>query len=630
VRRLILPGIPFVLSMALSLSTAGGHLYWQDSGLFLVAVKELGILYPPGFVLYLLLCKAWTLVLWWVDFTYAVHLFSATCSALAAGTIAVAVRDLLATKGPVFHNAEEGGPLAEWSGVSIGCLAASGYTFWAAAILAKVYAFYFLILSLLLWRMIRADESGKPRDFTILAVLIGLAWQAHPSSVNSGMALVLFVAFHRRVVGWRGIAWRTGLAATCALGPLLLLPLLRGPGSGSLMLGNPTGWDGFWDYASGARFTHIPGVFGLAGSRVASVGRYFWEEFLGIGTLLVGAGIWILWNDNRRLLFGLAVWVVPVLAVTVLFKLEGQHDHWMLAAWIPLWGVAGIGLSLVGKIRETAVLLALIGTVWAVLANRKDLDQRDYTLAEGLGEYYLKALPENASFATASDDVYGSVLYLKSIRGERPDVFLPSPFVGTSFAGGAGVDVFFERPQDPRALGTLTPDGPLYRRGTGEIGNWKEPIPAEELPPLFRRARGQFVERTSTQVRVRPEPYEKRFLRVLLLARKNRAAGLFHKGEHAEAARLYESILALDPEMIEEPTVVFPLAILEVSLKRNDRAEARFKSALSLDLEPEQRARAYYFLAALCGSRPEAAEWREKAMASPDLAPELRRMLQGR
>ena len=84
-KRLVLPGIPFILSLALSLSTAGSHLYWQDSGLFLVAIKELGVLYPPGFVLYLLLCKAWTLLLFFVDFTLAVALFSSLCAALAAG-----------------------------------------------------------------------------------------------------------------------------------------------------------------------------------------------------------------------------------------------------------------------------------------------------------------------------------------------------------------------------------------------------------------------------------------------------------------------------------------------------------------------------------------------------------------
>ncbi|HVR87345.1 MAG TPA: DUF2723 domain-containing protein [Planctomycetota bacterium] len=629
-KRLILPGIPFVLSMGLSISTAGSHLYWQDSGLFLVAVKELGILYPPGFVLYLLLCKAWTLSLGWVDFTFAVHLFSATCAALAAGTLAVAVRDLLSTKGPVFHNAEEEGPLAEWVGVSIGCLAAGGYTFWAAAILAKVYAFYFLILTQLLWWMIRADESGKPRDFTIVALLMGLAWQAHPSAVNAGLALILFVTFHRRVVGGKGIAWRTVLAATFALGPIALLPLLRGHASGGLLLGDPSGWTGFWDYATGARFTSIPGVFGLDGTRVASVGRYFWEEFLGIGFLLIAAGIWRLWMENRRLLVGLAAWLVPVLLVTVFFKLEGQHDFWMVAAWLPLWLVAGVGLSLVGKVRETAAALALVGTVWAVLANRKDLDQRDYTLAESLGQYYLKALPEDAVFVTASDDVYGSVLYLRSIRGQRPDVSVYSPFVRLPFDGGKYASVYFEKPPSPEDSKTLRREGPLFHRGEGSPGSWTEPLPAEVLPSTFRRSRGQFVERTATEVLVRPEPYEMRLLRVLLLARKHKADALAKKGELDEAARLYESILALDPNMKDEPTVLFPLAILEVGMKRFKSAEARFKQALSAGLEGEPRARAYFFLSALGGNRPEAAEWKAKALASPDLVPELRAKLEGR
>jgi hypothetical protein len=630
VKRLILPGIPFLVSFALSLSTAGSHVYWQDSGFFLVAVKELSVLYPPGFALYVLLCKAWTLALWWVDFTYAVHLFSATCAALAAGTLAVATRDLLRTKGPIFHNAEEEGPLADWVGVCIGCLAASGYTFWAAGILAKVYAFYFLILTLLIWRMIRADESGKPRDFTIVAVLIGLAWQAHPSATNAGLALILFVLFHRRVVGWKGIAWRSGLAAVCALGPIHLLPLLYARDGQHLLIGDPTGWKGFWDFATGSRFTGIPGVFGLDGSRVASVFRYGWEEFLGIGLLAIAGGVWRLWRENRWLLVGLAAWVVPVLVVTVLFKLEGQHDFWMVAAWIPLWLVGAVGLSLVGKGREMAVILALIGVVWAGVANRKDLDQRDYTLAESLGRYYLRALPGHAIFCTASDDAYGSLLYLQVVQGQSTELELYSPLLRLSVDGMENLDVFFEKPKDPAEAKTLKPDGPLFHSGKGPRGRWEEPIPAEQLPALFRRARAQFVERTATEVRVRPEPYEMRLLRVLLLARKHRADELAKKGDLVEAARLYETILALDPSMKEEPTVLFPLAVLDVGLQRLERAEERFKRALTAGLAGEKQARAYYFLAAICGSRPEGAEWKAKALASPDLAPELRAKLEGR
>ena len=159
---------------------------------------------------------------------------------------------------------------------------------------------------------------------------------------------------------------------------------------------------------------------------------------------------------------------------------------------------------------------------------------------------------------------------------------------------------------------------------------WEEPIPAEQLPKYFRRERGQFVEHRSGEVRVRPEPYEKRLLRVLLLARKNLADVLAREGNLAEAARLYESILRLDPWMAEEVSVVYPLAVVEVGLKRYDLAELRFKKALSLELSAAKRAEAYYFLAALCGNRPEAAEWKAKALASPDLSPELRAKIEGR
>ncbi|MBI3854822.1 MAG: DUF2723 domain-containing protein [Planctomycetes bacterium] len=644
-RLLVLPGIPFLLSLGFSVSTAGSHVYWQDSGFFLVAVKELGILYPPGFALYVLLCKAWTLALGFVDFTYAVHLFSAVCAAGAAGTIAVATRDLLRTKGPLFKTVEEEGPLAEWIGVSIGCLAAGGYTFWAAAILAKVYAFYFLILALLIWRMIRADESGKPRDFTIVAALIGLAWQAHPSATNAGLALILFAAFHRKAVGWKGLLWRTLLAALCAIGPIHLLPLFTYAGGSALQFGDPGTLSGFFEYVSGSRFTMMPFNFGLEGSRVASVGRYFWEEFLGIGVLLVAAGLYRLWSLNRRLLIGLAAWIVPVLVVTVLFKLEGQHDFWMVAAWIPLWLVAAVGMSMAGRLREAAVVLGLAGTIWATIANRSDLDQRSYPYAEMMGHAYLDQLAEDSSLYLASDDAQSTVLYLQRVQGVRKDVTVFGPALNSAFArvlaptgfrARRSLESYHERPDNElfgyTSYAFLKLWGPLWvsARDPKDLPPWKESLPAEQLSKFFRRERGQFLDRGLFDFHVRPEPYEKRLLRLFLLARKHRADALAKEGKFQEAAASYETILRLDPWMEEEPAAVLPLAVIYAGLQQYPRALALFKKAVSLDLLPSKRAEAYYFLAALCGDSPEGTEWKAKALASPDLAPELRAKLEGR
>jgi tetratricopeptide (TPR) repeat protein len=633
-RRFLLPGVPFAVSLALSFSTMGSHVYWQDSGFFLVAVKELGILYPPGFALYVLLCKAWTLAFRFLDFTYAVHLFSAVCSAAAAGTLALAARDLLRTKGPLFRTVEIEAAPASWIGASVGCLAASGFTFWAAAILAKDYAFYYLILTLLLWRMIRADEDRRPRDFSIVAALIGLAWQAHPSATNAGLALLLFVAFHRGVIGGKGIAWRTALAALGAIGPILLLPLFKRAGS-ALRFGDPGSWGGFWEYVFGARFTGERSNFGLDGTRVASIGRYFWEEFLGIGILLVGAGALRLWRSNRRLLIGILAWIVPVIAITVLFKLEGQHDFWIVAAWIPLWLVAAVGLSAIRRVREAAAVAALAGTIWAVAANRPDLDQRNYTLAETTGLALLEQLEPNSRLFVWSDDGASTTLYLQLVRGVRRDVRLVAP--GSTREGGApaGAGDYAETGASWTRVGVpetqLRAFGPLVTVKGEPLKPWRAPMPAEELPRLFRRARGQFVDRSEApRIEVSPEPYERRLLRFLLLARKYEADELSRKSEYREAVRLYESILALDPSLEADPTIVQPLATLDAGLGRLSKAEALFRKSLSLKLTPAKRAATYYFLAALCGDRPEGAEWKAKALASPDLPSALRAKLEGR
>src|SRR5437773_8478162 len=98
--RCLVPGIPFLFSLFLSASTVSPNVFWQDSGFFLCAIKEMALLYPPGFLLYQVLCKSWTFALPFVNFTLAVHLFSSLCAAGAVASLAVAARDLIRAKSP--------------------------------------------------------------------------------------------------------------------------------------------------------------------------------------------------------------------------------------------------------------------------------------------------------------------------------------------------------------------------------------------------------------------------------------------------------------------------------------------------------------------------------------------------
>jgi hypothetical protein len=684
----IVAGAPFILSLGLSAATIGNEVYWQDSGFFLAAIREMGLLYPPGFVLYQVLCRAWTLVLAWVDFTLAVHLFSSVCAAVAAATLALAARGLLRARGGLFKVGEgEPGRVEDWAAAAAGCLAACGYTFWLSGIYAKVYAFYFLLLALLAYWMVRAAEGGRGRDFTVLAAIIGLAWQAHPSAALLGPALAGYVFFHRQAVGWKGIGWRTLVAAGCALGPSLVLIPILGSADSTVSFGSPRGLGEILGYVAGRRFVGGSNVFTGDAERLASVSLYFWEEFLAAGTLAVTAGLVRLGLANRRLLGGMALWVVPFVAVTVLFRMEGQHDFWLVVAWFPLHLAGAVGLREIGRRAGRFAVpavgaLGLAGVVWSAAANFRDLDQRGYRLGRQYGELLLGAAGTNSLLIVTSDDSAASGQYLQSVRGAFPGVLLvrasrlamepggrpgwyeerllkrdPSLRVpdyelqrrgagrapsfllaAASFANanaGGGREVFFEEPPPDsliRSDHVLVPAGPLWKlapkgRESIDLRHWVSPVEPEEVRKGFRRPRApRLLPRGGGGEVTVFECYEQRLFTALLRSRVWLADWHFRHGKPAEAVPLYESVARLDPKTLELADVVYPLAVIYAS-RGDPRAEAMMGRALGLDLTPDQRAAIHLQWSDLCtraGRAAEAEAHLMKAGSLRGLSPEMR------
>ena len=664
-----MPGLPFALSLCLSLFTVGAHPYWQDSGLYLTAIKELGVLYPPGFSLYEILCHLWTRIVFFIDFTLAVHLFSSLCGASAAGVVALATRDFLRSRGKIFGASLEGpdAPIdgcAALSGVVMAC----GYTFWSTGIYAKVYTFYYLMLALLLWSMIRADRSGKPRDFTVVAVLIGLSWQAHPSAVLTGAALLLFLGVHAGTLGWKGIAGRTALAAAGALGPsLLLVPILaaRHPW---LMFARPDGMGEFLRYIAGIRYLGEHGAFGVDPTRVLSFFRFTWEDLLGVGTALAVAGLAVLRHRNPRTLLWVLAWILPYAAVTILFKTEVQHDCWFVGARIPLSLAVGAGAYALavkaGRHAPTVTAAAgLLALGWAALANYRDVVQRDYLLAEHYGHSVLENVDRDAIVILSGDDANGLGSYIHRVRGERPDVVLViSSFLGSGDRTGTywyedslfarypslgrpdyssiaqrfpGVEqkqrstaafinanglgprpifcIFPVSPELLRADLLMVPAGVHWkvvpRNAIPPIQEayWKFPIEPEQIRPLYRRPRGQAVKTLPTGVKVHPEPYERRLAALLLGARFRLAMARLEQGEAAAAAALCQSIINYDDEEFENnPEIIHLLGISYYAAGRLDRAEPALRRSAELSTRSESRATALLYLGDIAEKRGQA------------------------
>lgn len=642
-RALAAPGIPFLVSLVLSLSTVGSRVFWQDSGFFLCAAKELGVLYPPGFVLYVILARAWAWLFFFLDFTLAVHLFSSFCAALAAAFLGLAARDVLRSRGPVLGTAGEGdaGP-ADAIGAAVGTLAAGGFTFWFSGVYAKVYALLFAATAFLLWRIVLADARRTPRDLTTVAVAIGLAWQTHPSITLAGPALAAFAALHARALGGKGFLGRVALAAAAALGPSLLL-LLLARGSARLMFGEPGSLGDVLAYLTGRRFTGKSEFLAYDPSRWAVLSQYFWEEFLGVSLVLLAVGAAWLARARPRCLAGIALWTVPFVVVTTLFVREGQQDFWYVAAWMPLWLAVAVGL------RETAARLgrgavagaAVAGLAWSAAVNYRDVHQREYDLAEVFGRIHLERLAPEAVLILGSDDSSSITHYLQIVRGLRPDVTLvrmahlgnpactgpgwydarlraldgrlrepdyagfrrrfpraPRNLVAAAAFARAqaesGRPIYFEVPLPEEMLeggGRLVPAGPLYRLVRTEGAEidprlWEFPLSPEEVRARYRRARGQQVHETPEGPRTKPEPYERRLFVLLLRARMLLAEWKFSRGEYGPAAELYESILALDAETHDLPEVLYPLALAYRALGRPERARPLLERLRALGVDP--------------------------------------------
>jgi hypothetical protein len=686
--------IPALFSLALSAFTVGGRIYWQDAGFFATAVHDFGLLYPPGFVLYLLLCKAWTLLLFFVPSPLSLHLFSTACAAAAAGALGLAARDLVRTNGPLFRvfAPDPGEQRAAWTGIVTGCLAASGYTFWSSALYAKGYALLYLVLALLLRALLRADRTRAPSDFSAAAVLIGLAWQAHPSATLAGLALILFVAFHARTLGTKGILSRVGWAAAAALGPALLLPLLALRDT-PLTFGDPRSLGGWLEYVFGSRITGIPGIFGWEESRAASVGLYFWEEFLG-STVLVAAGLARLVRANPRLMAGMAAWVVPVVGLTVLFKTEGQHDFWFVPAWIVLWLAAAVGLASFGgsRFRLVAGAAGVLLAAWATAANARDVNLRGYALAEAFGRLHLEKLDPRSILLVFSDDATAICRHLQRVEGLRPDVLIlheteledgtsgrPSPQLLRVLGREPGLrlpDLAALRARASAASGTLpavaaflnanaSPDRPVYLQRSPDLrgllrpdyvlvaegvlrklvpagrdafdeAKWIAPVSLEETAGRFRRERAQFVLPGPDGIRVSPEAYEQRLFSALVRLRRGLADQLLRRGSPSDlerAAGLYESLGRLDPSSARDPRRILSLARARGGLGQEEEADRLIDVALKRELPPELEAEAFCLRGEGLrrrGRAEEAGPWFRRALAVAGLEAGVRTDLERR
>jgi len=151
------PASIFFFFFSVYLATAAPSIYWWDSGELVANVKTLGIPHRPGFPLYVILAKVFSL-LPIANFVYELNLFSAFCGALALLFFHLSMVLFLGRQGELLS----GSPARRHLTAFLVTLAVGfTFTFWIQAVRAEVYTLGALLFAFAFYCFLRATPHPQ-------------------------------------------------------------------------------------------------------------------------------------------------------------------------------------------------------------------------------------------------------------------------------------------------------------------------------------------------------------------------------------------------------------------------------------------------------------------------------------
>lgn len=442
--------LSFVPIFVLYAYTSSSTVYWQDSGIYLSGIKTLGVIYPPGFPLYVISAWIWTNVLGALlgnVFTFAklVHLYSAFWGAATAGLVGVFVWEFAGEIGKNKGNERHEGNMLrarEVSAIVVGWLSGASYSLWAQSINAEVYSlagFIGILMFGLIFREIWGIGASLEikgfkikKNLILLSIIWGISFANHPLTVTFAPA-VIYVVYKSN----KGKEGNWGLKKLGILGLIfgfsasvfyLYLPV-RSSMNPTYLWARIDSFQALVNHIIGREyFTREVSVTLFDKDKLTSFFQLFWEEFL-LATPLFIYGLWM--TLKRRKTFEL-IKIYAIYGITIyltLFFYEGgtEFKFWLIPFYTITWLVIGYALYDLGKKLKTGVLLVLIMAVIllsTIYINWGILNRSSYTLAQEFGKNLIGILPYNSIVFTVGDQSSSISQYLQFVEGYRTDVVL--------------------------------------------------------------------------------------------------------------------------------------------------------------------------------------------------------------
>jgi hypothetical protein len=414
----------FLGALALYWSTLSPGLLPADAGEFQLVAAHLGVAHPPGYPLYTLLGKAFTLLMP-TNPARGLSLFSAVTAALAVTLAGRAARRL-------------GGNA--WAGLAASASLAVMASFWATASQASIRPLTAFFTALCLDRLAAYRRTGKPSTLTAFGLSLGLGIAHHPSLVFPGLFFVIYLLLIEPPILLRPARWLQ------PVGGFLLgfLPWLYFPLRAALIEKYPAPyapldlatWGGFWRHVLARGFSGDLFYFRTPtelADRLAiwlNILALQWNLVLPVLAVLAAL---ILARRDWRMLLLLGGGIALHSLVTMTYRAP-QTVEYLAPAYVLLAVLLGAGLGKLAPqgegrsgwaaLRAFGVALTLAASTAVLIANRPSLaylahddSTREYAVS------LFEAAPPDAVIL-ANWHWYTPLRALQALEGVRPDVEL--------------------------------------------------------------------------------------------------------------------------------------------------------------------------------------------------------------
>lgn len=419
----------FLIVFAIYLATSVPAIIFEDTGEFSTGAATLGVSHPPGYVLYTLVGKLFSM-LPTSEAAFSVVVFSCLAGAVCCGLLFVCCRVI---------------GFSRAASMCAGLLFGVSQTFWSQCVIPEVYALQLLLTVGLLWSVLVIFRGGGPKVLMWAVGLLALSF------LNQYIAFVVFaplvalcviVLWRRGEMSWAVLA---GCAAIVVLTVCVAIYLpLRSAANPAIYWGDSSTFTGFIAHIKRTQFVFYESqlVFNVD-TKLKYMGHFLAglpEEFTPLFVFAALIGAFLLLADRWKdfLLFAYLL-IMHTVAIILFINFHFSPDLlavfrvFYLGAYLVMAVFAAAGLDgVVARIKDSSVPRAapmaaavlVLATAWPFAQNLPGNNWAREQRPLRFGRDIFRTMRRDAVFFIQGAMHLPPVEYLHIAQGLRGDVLV--------------------------------------------------------------------------------------------------------------------------------------------------------------------------------------------------------------